>query len=380
MTEETKKHMKPKISNAPKYGLLYFDHLQSESLSLTEQINDSDKNICHDIQTKREKNTLTWDDIYAYQLILLKYLDLETLKSKIVGLRTKYQSLVGSTEYDEYIKLRAVDLTNAIDATGIPQLQADYKYLIDDFCLRYSYVSAREDLRTKLLRSGALFTLCFFLIAAVIGLIALLTKNEDLIRVGSNVSTLFIVVVAGITGAFVSMQQRFQSISDKGDPVYSLSLLTHGWFSIFLSPISGAIFAVILYLFFVGGLLSGSIFPKIKTLSEPTSDFVISAPVVTTETSDSIEQKPSSNSQTNANSANAQTTATSANSNSSTATSSQNRIIGLTDFLPETGPATGIDFALLIIWSFIAGFAERFVPDTLMRLVDQKKSNETSPT
>jgi hypothetical protein len=372
--------MKPKISNAPKYGLLYFDHLQSESLSFTEQINDSDKNTCHDIQTKRENNTLTWDDIYAYQLILLKYLDLETLKSKIVGLRTKYQSLVGSTEYDEYIKLRAVDLTNATDATGIPQLQADYKYLIDDFCLRYSYVSAREDLRTKLLRYGALFTLCFFLIAAVIGLISLNTTNTDLIRVGSNVSTLFIVVVAGITGAFVSMQQRFQSISDKGDPVYNLSLLTHGWFSIFLSPISGAIFAVILYLFFVGGLLSGSIFPKIKTLSEPKSDYVFSAPVVTTETSDSTEQKPSNSSQSNANSANAQTTATPANSNSTTANIEQNRIIGLTDFLPETGPATGIDFALLIIWSFIAGFAERFVPDTLMRLVEQKKSNETTST
>jgi hypothetical protein len=36
-----------------------------------------------------------------------------------------------------------------------------------------------------------------------------------------------------------------------------------------------------------------------------------------------------------------------------------------------TGPASGISYALLIIWSFLAGFAERLVPDTLNRLVQK---------
>jgi hypothetical protein len=39
--------------------------------------------------------------------------------------------------------------------------------------------------------------------------------------------------------------------------------------------------------------------------------------------------------------------------------------------LKETGPDSGISFAMLLVWSFIAGFAERFVPDTIDRLVSQ---------
>lgn len=44
-------------------------------------------------------------------------------------------------------------------------------------------------------------------------------------------------------------------------------------------------------------------------------------------------------------------------------------------FLLNTGPNTGADYAKLLVWSFIAGFAERFVPDTLSRFIEKKETD-----
>jgi hypothetical protein len=333
MIETIKKHIDRKRTEVPEYGLLYFDHLQGEFSLEVDSINEPDKRICLDIQTKRNEGLLTWNEIYTYQLILLKYQDFETLKSKIISLRIKYQSLVDIADYNSYIALRAVDLpriTNSDEYTV--KLRADYKYLLDEFYLRYAYTSTREDFRTRLLRYGALLTLCFFLLSAVFIIIPFLDyfKGYSGYRLLITFSTLIAVVFTGVMGAFVSMQQRLQNVPHHADPIYSLSLLTHGWLSIFLSPISGAIFAALLYLFFTGGLLEGTIFPKMITPATNSDE----APT----------------------------------------------IMELTNFVIGTGPKSGKDFALLLIWSFIAGFAERFVPDTIMRLISQKKNTEAAST
>jgi hypothetical protein len=42
--------------------------------------------------------------------------------------------------------------------------------------------------------------------------------------------------------------------------------------------------------------------------------------------------------------------------------------------MQQTGPTSGINYALLIIWSFLAGFLERLVPDALSKLVAKSDS------
>lgn len=366
MTQLLKHRGRAKDRYAPKYGVLYFDHLRSELQALATKVIENDQRLFEELIIKRQDGTLTWNDIYTFQLLLVKYLDFQTLKSKVVSLRIKYQSLIASPSYEAYTATRAADLTEVESPEAIQKLVADYKYLLDEFYMGYAYVSAREQLRTKLLRYGAAFTLgaclvSILLIAASVGVFNLTTDKKLLI--GTTLSTILVIVFSGITGAFLSIQQRLQSINNGGDPIYNLSLLTHGWFSIFLSPLSGAVFAVILYLFFAGKLLTGTIFPEIVTDNAP-QDLVIKAQV--SSQSQGAEQPDASV---------LPPTSEQKDLSKDSVEIVKSRVVSLADFLPETGPRTGKDFALLIVWSFIAGFAERLVPDTLMRLVRKSSTN-----
>jgi hypothetical protein len=344
MFKTTRNYLNRRRIEIPKYGLLLFDHSVGEYLSMAQSLKEEQRKEFEPIIAKREAGTITWKDIYNFKLILLQHYNVETLKSKITGLRIKYQCLVDVAEFNNYMSEQAVSLNDPakpVTEDDKKKLQTDYTYLLDEFFLRYAYISAHEEFRTKLLWRGAVFTFCFFVLSGVViwlsfnpSLFSFNLKFLSFLNLGENstikvLSTLIAVVFAGVMGAFVSMQERLQTFSHKGDPIYNLSLLTHGWLSIFLSPISGAIFAAILYLFFTGGFLTGTIFPAMTTLPDV--------------------DNPQS-------------------------------IVELSDFILYTGPKTGKDFALLLIWSFIAGFAERFVPDTLMRLVNQKQTTETAGT
>ena len=44
------------------------------------------------------------------------------------------------------------------------------------------------------------------------------------------------------------------------------------------------------------------------------------------------------------------------------------------DAAPGSRPSAASDVAKLIVWSFLAGFAERLVPDALDRIVSQSQS------
>jgi hypothetical protein len=112
----------------------------------------------------------------------------------------------------------------------------------------------------------------------------------------------------GIMGGFVSIQQRLRKIDDS-----ELDLLCQSWATILLIPLYGGIFALILYILFLSGLLKGDLFPV----------FYI----------------PQFNN-----------------------VPSQEDFI---KFLYETFPRSPGDFAKFTFWSFVAGFSERYVPQII---------------
>jgi hypothetical protein len=131
---------------------------------------------------------------------------------------------------------------------------------------------------------------------------------------GKNfLAVLSAVVYCGMIGGIVSSQRRLQSIPSDGDPLISVFGLDSAGYYLWLSPLLGAIFAVALMAMFVGGLLKGALFPDFD-ISHTTRFF---------------------------------------------------------DFTWNTLPKGGGEYAKLLVWAFLAGFAERLVPDSLDRLASK---------
>jgi hypothetical protein len=133
-----------------------------------------------------------------------------------------------------------------------------------------------------------------------------------------EIPSLLVIIFAGALGGFLSVQQRIQSAPTDGDAIQRMLALESGGFGVYISPILGAIFAILFYLLIIAGYMPQTdLLPTISTTPPPLGSFT------------------------------------------------------LEEFLRACGPATSKDYAKLIVWSFLVGFAERLVPDALKRLSAQ---------
>lgn len=128
----------------------------------------------------------------------------------------------------------------------------------------------------------------------------------------------WLVFECGIIGGFVSIQQRLKQIDTE-----ELGLLSESWATILVVPIYGGIFALVLYVLFISGLIQGHLFPKFYIPE-------FSTPPVTQD---------------------------------------------IIDLLSKTYPAQGSDLAKLIFWSFVSGFSERFVPQIIHKVSRSVEEN-----
>lgn len=125
------------------------------------------------------------------------------------------------------------------------------------------------------------------------------------------------VIIAGMIGAFVSLQRRLKSL-----PIDDLRLLINSSLYPWLSPLTGGLLASVLYLLFLSSLLEGQLFPKFEV---------------------PIDCTPEN---------------------------------GMKNLLKMYASQTS-DYGKLLFWSFIAGFSEKFVVDIIGRF--ENKIPELSP-
>jgi hypothetical protein len=140
-----------------------------------------------------------------------------------------------------------------------------------------------------------------------------------------DVPLLATVMVTGALGAFFSALTRLYSFDqlprvllERGLKLPPPQLLMYS----LVPPLVGAIAALVLYLAFAGGLVSGALFPAISCHEPKTA--------VDGKLIEEIY-----------------------------------RCTKLSSLLSTDGPDHAADFARVIVWSFIAGFAERLVPNML---------------
>lgn len=138
-------------------------------------------------------------------------------------------------------------------------------------------------------------------VLVAVGIPGALAANFGIIAVPTPVAVLFV----GIVGGFVGLQRRLKSL-----PGEDLALLSESWANIALSPIAGAILAELVYLLFISGLLKGQMFPVFD---------------------------PDSTGKSNP---------------------------GLRELFAVHCKASA-DYAMLLFWSFVAGFSEKFATNII---------------
>ena len=140
---------------------------------------------------------------------------------------------------------------------------------------------------------------------------------------------LLLVVLAGMLGAFFSALTRLYHVDDAGTALITPMVGELGGKYMFMyasvPSVIGAIAALVMYMLFVSGLVQGDLFPSIACMDEKGCK-------------------------------------------------------SISGLMKHYWPEEPTDYGKALVWSFIAGFSERFVPDLLQSLVKKEAVKEKAIT
>jgi hypothetical protein len=242
------------------FEIRFFEHLKAE---FEADYSEADKPQAVSAKMLIERyqhspESITASDIYELELLILGLQPRELLIQRAVGLRRKYHELAGDEAFSQY---RPAPFPSRLDdSAGYRLLLADLQNVLHFLHWSYLLSPIREKLRTGIIKtalmimaiSTVVWTICTFLCY----------------RFGQPfLAVLLTVMYAGLIGGFISSQRRMQMIPTTGDPLASISDLTHGRYFLWFAPVTGAIFAPVLMLFFIAKILTGVIFPEFRALS-----------------------------------------------------------------------------------------------------------------
>jgi len=348
-----------------------YDHIPTERLTEAAQA------FAAEAKKLYGQDRLTWAMAFAFERVILMMLSGSEVAARAWHMRDRYRGIVTKDQYALYEKTHQQDSDVEVlrnDLASLLLVLTEYYTLRQGIEEERTEFSHRVQLMTGLLlgtlgllhpamrnlwrQFHGFYVVAALLIGSVLGVMGwwygrrswknsgvailvfagagwLVASTDKLpapvssistISAPSFVTTLLMVVIAGLFGGAFSMLQRVQSPIIDGDPLSNLLSLRTARREILLAPIIGAVGAIVLYCAFDAKLLEGAFFPVMYGVPKP----------------------PKGGS------------------------------LMFTDYLWGSGPVDGIAQAKLLVWSFIAGFSERLLPDTLDRITKHASSNNAT--
>jgi hypothetical protein len=280
----------------------------------------------------------------------------EDLRRKLPSLRQRYLDAVGDSVYAAYVASSPPNVGTASDA----EILADCNQLLSELVRSTYAVSGLESLKTELTMTllGATLIICILAIATCYWFISYggstLAQIPDLLATARLAKTLCVALGFGALGGAVSVLRRMKGAASDEPSLTSISQLRSGRWDVYLAPISGAIFAALLFWITESGLVSGTVFPQYLSIAgQPKNP-------------DGTPQPKQPGSQPLPNS-------------SEKTGSNQDDVWLSTATIGSLGPKHLADFGKLVVWSFAAGFVERVVPNVINRLVDNVQNAAPKP-
>lgn len=256
-----------------------------------------------------DPGALSMTDAIFFERLAVRLLPDAALRRKVMNTRQRFRQMVSGETYQTYVDGGP---PNPIDAR-IDDVQADLDDLLGRMEMAYVISPFREEMRTQIsIRVGS------FLAAMILLAILSIWVSYASQKASSATTIIPPIVIASLVGAIgglFSVQQRIQTTPSEGDAIGNVMSLHNGMFSVYLAPVIGSLSACLFFLMILAGYIQGNLLPDYQAWSSP------------------------------------------------------GRTTDLKNFFLLSGPTDGVGYAKMILWSFLAGFAERLVPDVLSRIV-----------
>ena len=319
--------------HSPNMAERYFGNVENEFACITPpQEGDLNKELWKKavdlqerIETRRRlRLRIHLSEVLQLELLTVRLFSTERLLAKAWSIRSDFKRLVPKETFEQYQASNPPSPSRNAEPPYIDKVREDAVDLQTGIHWWYtsSYHKEKRLYVTKFKLSGSLF---IFLSATV-----LLAKCHT--TAPSALLMLLIVALMGMMGAVLSIGRRMLPVSEQNitdsDPVIRATQFDHGGIGLGLSTIVGGVSAVVLYLLMAAGL---------NTVAEPLTPRFMSACL-------------------------------SSACNPTLPATLPNYFNGLLPF--DTA-----NFAKVLCWSFVAGFAEKFVPDILDRMAKNDKAN-----